>query len=92
MPSAFRPSMLVCAALLAFSVAAEDASAKDPGKAGAGSLSQTPVKKKQSAKTVRHAKPPVDAWSRETVGQRSARLQRECHGAANAGACAGYTR
>ena len=30
--------------------------------------------------------------SAETVRERSARLQRECKGAVNAGACAGYTR
>ena len=30
--------------------------------------------------------------SAETVRERSARLQRECRGAVNAGACAGYTR
>jgi len=30
--------------------------------------------------------------SEETVKQRSERLQRECQGAVNAGACSGYTR
>lgn len=30
--------------------------------------------------------------SRETESQRSERLSRECRGAVNAGACAGYTR
>ena len=30
--------------------------------------------------------------SEESVGERSARLRRECKGAVNAGACAGYTR
>ena len=30
--------------------------------------------------------------SAETVRERSARLQRECRGGVNAGACAGYTR
>ena len=30
--------------------------------------------------------------SQETTKERSARLQRECKGAVNAGACAGYTR
>ena len=30
--------------------------------------------------------------SQETTKERSARLQRECKGGANAGACAGYTR
>ena len=30
--------------------------------------------------------------SAETVRERSARLKRECRGAVNAGACAGYTR
>ena len=30
--------------------------------------------------------------SEESAGERSARLKRECKGAVNAGACAGYTR
>lgn len=30
--------------------------------------------------------------SQETIKERSTRLQRECQGAVNAGACSGYTR
>ncbi|MCY7370016.1 MAG: hypothetical protein LH479_03885 [Polaromonas sp.] len=57
----------------------------------------TPAKRKKAAeKPTRPAGyrgDPTDKYgSRETDGQRNERLTRECRGAVNAGACAGYTR
>ena len=49
---------------------------------------------KKSAKTTaagQGSKAKFVPGSQETVSQRSARLQRECKGAVNAGACSGYT-
>ena len=61
--------------------------AKNPSKSKPGKL------KKESTRLVAF---PEDTrnkhGSRETEYQRSERLSRECKGAVNAGACAGYTR
>jgi hypothetical protein len=52
-----------------------------------------PKKKGKAAQSARYRPDPRDNYgSRETEGQRSERLSRECRGAVNAGACAGYTR
>jgi hypothetical protein len=47
---------------------------------------------KKSAHKTKVSKPVYVRGSEETTGERSARLQRECKGGVNAGACAGYTR
>ena len=47
---------------------------------------------KVKKKSVRGGKTKFLPGSAETVSERSARLKRECRGAVNAGACAGYTR
>jgi hypothetical protein len=50
-------------------------------------------KKVKAGQSARYRPDPRDNYgSRETEGQRSERLSRECRGAVNAGACAGYTR
>lgn len=49
--------------------------------------------KKTPGQTVKYRPDARDSQgSRETEGQRNDRLSRECRGAVNAGACAGYTR
>ena len=61
--------------------------------AAAASTAAGPQKKAAVKKAVKKtAKPVFVPGSAETVAQRSARLKRECKGAVNAGACAGYTR
>ena len=57
-----------------------------PVKASAGKKS-APSKKAGQGKKAKFL-----PGSEETVKQRSERLQRECQGAVNAGACSGYTR
>lgn len=47
---------------------------------------------KAKKKSTRGGKIKFQSGSAETVRERSARLSRECKGAVNAGACAGYTR
>jgi hypothetical protein len=46
--------------------------------------------KKKSAKSARASKSRFLPGSQETVKERATRLQRECKGAPNAGACSGY--
>jgi hypothetical protein len=46
--------------------------------------------KKKSAKSVRASKSRFLPGSQETVKERATRLQRECKGSPNAGACSGY--
>ena len=49
--------------------------------------------KKKPGQSVKYRPDARDSQgSRETEGQRNDRLSRECRGAVNAGACAGYTR
>ena len=68
--------------------------------ARSGSVKERSSKSAKSAKAGKKPAQPVgyradqsDKYgSRETEGQRSERLSRECRGAVNAGACAGYTR
>ena len=43
-----------------------------------------------SGRSVRGRKPPVDKGPAETRAERDKRLQRECKGKPNAGACEGY--
>ena len=58
----------------------------------AGPQKKAAVKKAAKKAVKKTAKPVFVPGSAETVAQRSARLKRECKGAVNAGACAGYTR
>ena len=46
--------------------------------------------KKKSTKSARAGKTKFLPGSQETVKERATRLQRECKGAPNAGACSGY--
>ena len=74
-------SVLLCVGLAANAGGAADAPAK-------------PAQKKPS-KAAAPTKPVTSKFvsgSEESAGQRNARLKRECKGAVNAGACAGYTR
>ena len=57
--------------------------------AATGGNKKPAVKKKASKKSVRSV---FMKGSAETTAERNARLKRECKGAVNAGACAGYTR
>ena len=52
----------------------------------------TAKKKTKKAKTSAGAKAKFVAGSQETKKERSTRLMRECKGAVDAGACAGYTK
>ena len=55
-----------------------------------------PLQVQTKKKAVKHKsagnKAKFSPGSQETTKERSARLQRECKGAVNAGACTGYTR
>jgi hypothetical protein len=55
-----------------------------------------PLQMQTKKKTAKHkksgSKTTFSSGSQETTKERNARLQRECKGAVNAGACAGYTR
>jgi len=53
---------------------------------------QIQVKKKVSKQKSVSNKAKFSPGSQESTKERSARLQRECKGEVNAGACAGYTR
>ncbi len=65
---------------------------KPANNAKANKKAKVKVKKKQT-ESVTYRDDKTDKYgSRETEGQRSERLSRECRGAVNAGACAGYTR
>ena len=81
---AFKPlqAILLVAIFTAASVHASDLSYDSSG---------TPYAK-VNKKSGRGGKIKSQPGSAETVRERSARLQRECRGAVNAGACAGYTR
>jgi len=81
-------SLVLSSAMLCASLSVNAADAAGTNKA-----------KKSAAKSPDIAKPgdkPVKSkfmrGSEETTGERNARLKRECKGAVNAGACAGYTR
>jgi hypothetical protein len=50
------------------------------------------ARKAHKKKTGSGNKTRFDSGSQETVKDRDKRLYRECRGAANAGACSGYTR
>ena len=52
----------------------------------------TAKKKTKKAKTSTGAKAKFVAGSQETKKERATRLKRECKGAVDAGACAGYTK
>ena len=52
----------------------------------------TAKKKTKKAKTAAGNKAKFVAGSQETKKERSTRLMRECKGAVDAGACAGYTK
>ena len=81
---AFKPlrAILLLAVFTAASVQARELS-YDSGGAPYAKLNK---------KSGRGGKIKFQPGSAETVRERSARLQRECKGAVNAGACAGYTR
>ena len=52
----------------------------------------TAKKKAKKAKATTGAKAKFVAGTQETKKERSTRLKRECKGAVDAGACAGYTK
>ena len=53
---------------------------------------QFQAKKKTAKNKTSGNKTTFSSGSQETTKERTARLQRECKGAVNAGACAGFTR
>ena len=69
-----------------------------PSAAGAQALDilnpplQVQAKKKSAKHKTAGNKTTFSSGSQETTKERNARLQRECKGGVNAGACAGYTR
>jgi hypothetical protein len=69
-----------------------------PSAAGAQALDilnpplQVQAKKRAAKHKTAGNKTTFSSGSQETTKERNARLQRECKGAVNAGACAGYTR
>jgi hypothetical protein len=69
-----------------------------PSAAGAQALDilnpplQVQAKKRSAKHKTAGNKTTFSSGSQETTKERNARLQRECKGAVNAGACAGYTR
>ncbi len=75
--------MLLAAALLGGQLA-QAAPAEDDGHSAA-------VKKTKKVKRGHGGQVKFLPGSEETAKQRSSRLQRECKGRVNAGACAGYT-
>jgi hypothetical protein len=84
-----RPVLALLAAtvLLGGNALAQTQPTQDGGKPA---KSKTKKAKAKSAGTAGKAK--FISGSEETPAQRHARLTRECKGAVNAGACAGYTR
>jgi hypothetical protein len=53
---------------------------------------QVQAKKRSAKQKTTGNKTTFSSGSQETSKERTARLQRECRGGVNAGACAGYTR
>ena len=53
-------------------------------------LSSLPVQATGTGRSSRSRRPPVDRGPAETRAERDKRLQRECRGKPNAGACEGY--
>ena len=83
---AFLLAALMLTALILYPLAhAGDA---DPASAKAAE-SAKPKAEKKKAGSAQKTKPVQD--SAETPAERKARLQRECRGAVNAGACSGYS-
>jgi hypothetical protein len=82
-------ALLAAAVLLGGNAVALAQSTQDGGKP-AKSKTKKAKAKSSSAGTAGKAK--FISGSEETPAQRHARLTRECKGAVNAGACAGYTR
>jgi hypothetical protein len=81
-------AMLACWGLLAATPARE-------AKAQALEILNPPIQVKattKASKKKRGNQAKFVPGSQETSKERSARLRRECQGAANAGACTGYTR
>jgi predicted exporter len=98
MDTLFRPfgammATLACAVALAASPVNAQALDKPVSAisepAASGSSKKAAAKKKAGKKS---ARPVFVKSSAETTAERTARLKRECKGAVNAGACAGYTR
>ena len=59
--------------------------------AGLGmTAAQAHTQSRQAGPSSRNRKPPVDKGPGETRAERDKRLQRECKGRPNAGACEGY--
>ena len=53
-------------------------------------LSSAPTQAASTRRSARNRRPPVDRGPAETRAERDKRLQRECKGKPNAGACEGY--
>ena len=86
-------ALLAAAVLLGGNAVAQAQSAQDGGGKPAKSKTKKAKAKSTSAGTTgAGGKVKFMSGSEETPAQRHARLTRECKGAVNAGACAGYTR
>jgi len=79
-------TLLAVAVLLGGSTLAQAQAAQDSDKPAKSKAKAKKTKAKSAGGKVKFI-----SGSEETPAQRSARLTRECKGAVNAGACAGYT-
>ena len=85
-------ALLAAAVLLGGNAVAQVQSTQDGGKPAKSKTKKTKAKSSSTGTTGAGGKVKFMSGSEETPAQRHARLTRECKGAVNAGACAGYTR
>ena len=86
-------ALLAAAVLLGGNAVAQTQAAQDGGgKPAKPKTKKAKAKSSSTGTTGAGGKVKFMSGSEETPAQRHARLTRECKGAVNAGACAGYTR
>lgn len=85
-------ALLAAAVLLGGNAVALAQSTQDGGKPAKSKTKKAKAKSSSAATAGGGGKAKFISGSEETPAQRHARLTRECKGAVNAGACAGYTR
>jgi hypothetical protein len=88
-------ALLAAAVLLGGSAVAQAQPSQDGGKPAKSKTKKAKAKSSSAGTTGTNGgggKVKFLSGSEETPAQRHARLTRECKGAVNAGACAGYTR
>jgi hypothetical protein len=85
-------ALLATAVLLGGSAVAQAQPSQDGGKPAKSKTKKAKAKTSSAGTNGAGGKVKFLSGSEETPAQRHARLTRECKGAVNAGACAGYTR